>query len=501
MVDFEPPGDEAQKAKYWQDVGFTYAREHVRQLPKVVAARVGRQWELFRPWQTPEFAPIEGRSVNWTWAGLFSYYLLAGLSIAGGIRLWRRKVPLLPLLAQVVAVTITAAYAYGTVALPRPRRTGALRARRRRCGAARSPVPAPGCAPGARRNRSRDESAWLAGGRGGWSQRASWWAVGIVAAFIALPLRGLYHTPGAPMEEGFMLTFPERVMKGDIPNVDFLHLYGPGSLDVLAAVYSIFGVRLTVERTFGLLQHVAIIAAIYVLARAWGRLAAASSAVICAVLVLTPIGLDALAWNGGVALGLWSVVLALRAEAPDTRRPLRWRIAAGVLAGLALTLPARPGDRPHPRARDAAVATAPGRALPLRDRVRRRPPAADRPPAARRAGELVPRHDPRPRLQPPPRSHAAPPAVVEPPRRRAAGDRREGAAVVADPSPRRPAPTVPVVLPAPGRLHRRRRRGVVAPPRRAGRTAPPRAPRRRPVRGRPAAAGVAAAGLRPPRRG
>ena len=57
------------------------------------------------------------------------------------------------------------------------------------------------------------------------------------------------------------------------------------------------------------------------------------------VLVLTPIGLDALAWNGGVALGLWSVVLAVRASAlvGSRRDRLRRRGVAGVLAGLALT--------------------------------------------------------------------------------------------------------------------------------------------------------------------
>ena len=61
IVDFEPTGDEAQKAKYWQSVGFEYARDHVSELPKVVLARIGRQWDLFRPLQTASFAPIEGR--------------------------------------------------------------------------------------------------------------------------------------------------------------------------------------------------------------------------------------------------------------------------------------------------------------------------------------------------------------------------------------------------------------------------------------------------------
>ena len=53
-------------------------------------------------------------------------------------------------------------------------------------------------------------------------------ALTIVALVFAIPLRGLLRSPGPPMEEGFMLVFPEQVLKGAIPNRDFLHLYGPG---------------------------------------------------------------------------------------------------------------------------------------------------------------------------------------------------------------------------------------------------------------------------------
>ena len=58
--------------------------------------------------------------------------------------------------------------------------------------------------------------------------------VGIILAAFALPLRGLMRYQGPPMEEGFMLAFPQRVLAGDVPNKDFLHLYGPGSLWALA---------------------------------------------------------------------------------------------------------------------------------------------------------------------------------------------------------------------------------------------------------------------------
>jgi hypothetical protein len=159
-------------------------------------------------------------------------------------------------------------------------------------------------------------------------------AVAAVLGFAMLPVRGLFRSPGSSMEEGFMLVFPRLVQQGKVPNVDFLHLYGPGSLDVLAAWYRVFGYTLEAERAYALLQNLAIIFALYVLTRPWGRAAAVGSGVIAALLVMTPIGLAALAWHGAVALALWAVIFAIRA-----RHTAAWRswAAAGVLAGLALS--------------------------------------------------------------------------------------------------------------------------------------------------------------------
>ncbi len=159
-------------------------------------------------------------------------------------------------------------------------------------------------------------------------------ALGAVLAFALLPVRGLLRAPGSSMEEGFMLVFPRLVQQGRVANVDFLHLYGPGSLDVLAGWYWIFGYTLEAERAFGLLQNVGIIVALYVLARPWGRTAAALCGVVAALLTMTPIGLAALAWHGAVALVLWAAVFAIRA-----RHTGSWRswATAGVLAGFGMS--------------------------------------------------------------------------------------------------------------------------------------------------------------------
>ncbi len=168
-----------------------------------------------------------------------------------------------------------------------------------------------------------------------WSTRGAL-SIAMVLGVIAIPVRGLFIATGSSMEEGFMLVFPKRLLAGDVPNVDYLHLYGPFSIHVLAAWYTVFGYTLEAQRVFGLLQHLGIIFALYTLARAWGHRTAVITAVTVTMLVLTPIGLSALAWEGGIALGLWSVVFGVRALHTDGRSRTVALAASGVLAGFAL---------------------------------------------------------------------------------------------------------------------------------------------------------------------
>jgi hypothetical protein len=160
---------------------------------------------------------------------------------------------------------------------------------------------------------------------------------GVIALAFLIPLRGLLRSQGPSMEEGFMLVFPERVLRGDLPNRDFLHLYGPGSLWVLAGVFKTFGVSLTAERLVGLLQQVGVVLGVYALARHWGRTVALLCAIISLVIIVPPVGLTALGWVGGVALGLLGLALALESRrVPDGRRARRNAFLGGVLLGFAL---------------------------------------------------------------------------------------------------------------------------------------------------------------------
>ena len=133
-----------------------------------------------------------------------------------------------------------------------------------------------------------------------------------------------------------MLVFPERVLDGDVPNKDFLHLYGPGSLWFLAGIYKVFGTSLEAERLVGLLQQVGLVTGVFALARPWGRALATFGAVISLLIIVPPIGLVALAWVGAMALGIWAVWAALRARRSPPGAARWWALLSGVLAGLAL---------------------------------------------------------------------------------------------------------------------------------------------------------------------
>lgn len=94
--------------------GLRYARDHAGRLPVVLAARVGRTWELFRPrqqWGIEAF--FEGRDLRLERIGVGMYYVLALLAIAGARRLRRRGQPLRMLIAPCVLVTLVSLAAYG----------------------------------------------------------------------------------------------------------------------------------------------------------------------------------------------------------------------------------------------------------------------------------------------------------------------------------------------------------------------------------------------------
>lgn len=107
--------DESVESARQRDAAIDYIGEHLDRLPVVVAARVARVWELYRPLQGVRRAATEGRPVLAGWGGLAMYYLLVPLAIVGAIILHRRKIPWWPMGVLFVMVTFVAATAHGYV--------------------------------------------------------------------------------------------------------------------------------------------------------------------------------------------------------------------------------------------------------------------------------------------------------------------------------------------------------------------------------------------------
>ena len=111
-----PPvhANEALEAERLRDRGLSYARHHVGRLPVVVAARLGRSFELFRPReQARQEAFFEGRNLRVEQAGVACYYALVLLAAYGVVVLRRRDGPWRILMAPVALVVFVTVISYG----------------------------------------------------------------------------------------------------------------------------------------------------------------------------------------------------------------------------------------------------------------------------------------------------------------------------------------------------------------------------------------------------
>ncbi len=83
------PGDESDVSKSFRQDGLDYLGDHLGRFPVVVAARIGRMWDLYDPIQTLRFDSFEqGRSPNTvTRIALAQFYVLTILAIVGLVML------------------------------------------------------------------------------------------------------------------------------------------------------------------------------------------------------------------------------------------------------------------------------------------------------------------------------------------------------------------------------------------------------------------------------
>ena len=100
-----------------RDLAVQFARDHVGDLPKVVAARIARTLDLYGLDSLVQQDVGEERYRWASWAGIASWWVLAPLAVVGGVRLSRRTAPrrwpLWLLLCPVASVTLITVVFYG----------------------------------------------------------------------------------------------------------------------------------------------------------------------------------------------------------------------------------------------------------------------------------------------------------------------------------------------------------------------------------------------------
>ncbi len=110
----DPDADESVIGTVKLEAAEEYIRDHLDEVPEVMAARIGRVFGLFRPFQTADLDVFNERRVrSHVTVGLWAHYLVMAAAIAGIYVLRRRGETLLPTLAVTLTAVWTAAIAMG----------------------------------------------------------------------------------------------------------------------------------------------------------------------------------------------------------------------------------------------------------------------------------------------------------------------------------------------------------------------------------------------------
>jgi len=108
-------GDESDQAKHFRQEGLDYLGDNLGRFPVVVAARVGRMWEVYDPFQKLDWDSFEqGRNpLVLTKVALAQFYVLFVLAIIGLVMLRKRRTIIYPLIGMAIACTLAAMIAFG----------------------------------------------------------------------------------------------------------------------------------------------------------------------------------------------------------------------------------------------------------------------------------------------------------------------------------------------------------------------------------------------------
>jgi 4-amino-4-deoxy-L-arabinose transferase-like glycosyltransferase len=112
-----PDDDQSEEALVYRRAAVRYATEHMSRWPYVAATRVARSVGLYKPALSTRLDIfLESREPWLAWSALYWFYALALLAIVGGIIARKGlKVPLIVLLAPIIAFFITTVVTYANI--------------------------------------------------------------------------------------------------------------------------------------------------------------------------------------------------------------------------------------------------------------------------------------------------------------------------------------------------------------------------------------------------
>ena len=109
LVDADP----SVVSRIWRDEALAFVGDNLDDVPKVVAARLGRLWSVYRPLQMAELNTGEGRELWASYLALVGFFVVVPFALIGWWRLRRDGIYRWPLVAMIVHVSIVGALFYG----------------------------------------------------------------------------------------------------------------------------------------------------------------------------------------------------------------------------------------------------------------------------------------------------------------------------------------------------------------------------------------------------
>ena len=105
--------DPSEQSRIWRSEAFSYIGDNLDDLPRVMAARLGRLWSVFRPLQMSDFNTGEGREIWASNLAFVGFWVAVPLALVGWWRLGRDQLTRWPFAVLALHVSLIGALSYG----------------------------------------------------------------------------------------------------------------------------------------------------------------------------------------------------------------------------------------------------------------------------------------------------------------------------------------------------------------------------------------------------